>query len=342
MRFICFGLGAVGTYIGGSLMEAGYKGVFIERPVVAEKVLQRGLRLQLSDGLHLIPQVEVVSSVDEALQRGDFDVAILAVKSYDTEPVAQAIYPYRQEFPPVFCLQNGVENEGVLKKVLGEEKVIPGTLTSAVGRGAEGEIFLERLRGVGLISAHPLAPALYKALWASGLKPCYCHSADGMKWTKMMTNLTANASSAILNMTPAEIFDHPGLYWLEMEQLRECLRVMRRLKIPVVNLPGVPSVLLGIVVRYFPIGLSRLFLRKAVERGRGAKMPSFHIDLYSGRAKSEVDYLNGAVVRFGKQCGVETPVNAILTHVLLAMTTGEISSSAYAGKPEKLLALLNQ
>ena len=70
-------------------------------------------------------------------------------------------------------------------------------------------------------------------------------------------------------------------------------------------------------------------------------MPSFHIDLYSGRGKSEVEYLHGEVVRAGKKCNVPTPVNKVLTETLLALTNKEIPLEEFAHKPEKLLAKLN-
>jgi 2-dehydropantoate 2-reductase len=69
-------------------------------------------------------------------------------------------------------------------------------------------------------------------------------------------------------------------------------------------------------------------------------MPSFHIDLHSGRGKSEVDYLHGAVVRAGKRTDVPTPVNELLTETLLALTNGEIPLEEFARQPKKLLSKL--
>ena len=89
-----------------------------------------------------------------------------------------------------------------------------------------------------------------------------------------------------------------------------------------------------------PSWISMLFLSRAAGSGRGAKMPSFHIDLYSGRGKSEVEYLHGAVVREGKKYNVPTPVNELLTNVLLALTNKEIPLEEYANQPEKLLSAL--
>ena len=124
-------------------------------------------------------------------------------------------------------------------------------------------------------------------------------------------------------MPPGEIFAHPGLYRLEIAQLRETLRVMAAMGIRAVDLPGTPVRLLAFAVKALPLSVSRPLLGKAVGGGRGGKMPSFHIDLHAGRGKSEVEYLNGAVAREGRRAGVSTPVNRLLTETLMALTGGE-------------------
>jgi 2-dehydropantoate 2-reductase len=162
-----------------------------------------------------------------------------------------------------------------------------------------------------------------------------------MKWSKMLTNLPANATAAILNMTAGEVFSHPGLFRLEMQMLREALAVMKALGIHVVDLPGTPTRLLALGIR-LPAFISKPLLAKAVGGGRGGKMPSFHIDLHSGRGKSEVEWLNGAVVRHGKKAGVPTPVNQMLTETLMALTRGEIALAEISRQPEKLLTLVGR
>ena len=66
-------------------------------------------------------------------------------------------------------------------------------------------------------------------------------------------------------------------------------------------------------------------------------MPSFHIDLHSGRGKSEVEFLNGAVVKAGRTHNIPTPVNDLLTGKLLGLTRGEIALEHYRGQPERLI-----
>ncbi len=342
MNFLIFGAGAIGTYIGGSLALAGEQAVFLERPEVAVELRGRGLRLRIDGVEHSLPSPKLAGSLPEALALGPFEAVVFALKSNDTQAALAGLAPYAagKLLPPFVCLQNGVENEPALAAVLGSDCVIAGTVTSAVGRNGPGDIVLERKRGVGLAAGHPLSARLLEAMDHAGLNArLYPRPAD-MKWSKMLTNLLGNATSAILDMTPAEVFAHPRLYRLEVEQLREALRVMAAQGIRAVELPGTPVPLLAFTVRSLPPALSRPLVSRAVGSGRGGKMPSFHIDLHSGRGSSEVDYLNGAVVRFGERLGIPTPVNRFLNDTLLALVAGKIPLKTYARHPEKLIARL--
>lgn len=338
MRFLCFGTGAIGTYIGGSLALAGHHLVFIERPEVAEILRKNGLTLDLKDGQRTLPNPVVAERLSDALEHGPFDAAILAVKSFDTESVLESLFSEIEAVPPILSFQNGVENEPLLASALGNERVIPGTVTTAIGRRGPGSIVVERLRGIGIAATHPLSPALVAAANQAGLRASAYANPAAMKWSKLLTNLLTNASSAILDMTPAQIFANQSLYCIEARQLREALRVMAVQNIPVVDLPSTPVRMLAWIISNLPYTISRPLLARAVGAGRGAKMPSFHIDLYAGRPKSEVDYLNGAVTRYGTKFHIATPVNRVLTEVLLGLTSGEIPKEEYAHKPEKLLA----
>jgi 2-dehydropantoate 2-reductase len=345
LSVLCFGAGAIGTYIGGSLTLDGHNVVFVERPSVAEELRARGLRLDLTldrrrqtrDANVLDPRLFVMAdSLEDAFQFGPFDVAIFALKSFDTASALEGIRHFTDKMPPILCLQNGVDNEPAIAEVLGPDKVIYGTVTSAIGRRAAGDIVLEKLRGIGVAAGHPLSERLVAALKAAKLKAQLFPEAADMKWSKMLTNLIANATSAILDMTAVEVLSHAGLYKLEMGQLRETLAVMEAQGIQVVDLPGTPVRMLAEIPDW------PTFLRPLVARilggGRGGKMPSFHIDLHSGRGKSEVDWLNGAVVRAGQKNGVPTPVNKLLNDTLQALTLGEIPLDEFARQPEKLLA----
>ncbi|RJP54446.1 MAG: ketopantoate reductase family protein [Anaerolineaceae bacterium] len=348
MKFLIFGAGAIGTYIGGSLVLAGHQVVFVEQPKMAGELRAKGLRLDLTiderretkDAFLIAPRSFVIEpSLESALKFGPFDAAVFALKSFDTEPAMEGLKPFAEKLPPILCLSNGVDNEPAIAKTLGADKVIYGTVTTAIGRRGAGDIVLEKLRGVGIAAGHPLSEKLVTALDRAHLKCRLYPDALSMKWSKMLTNLIANPTSAILNMTAAQIFADKKLYKLEIDMLKECLAVMTAMGLEVVDLPGTPVGALAFATK-LPLWLSKPFLSKAAGSGRGGKMPSFHIDLYSGRGKSEVKYLHGAVVREGKARNIPTPVNQALTETLLALTNKEIALEEFAGKTEKLLSKL--
>lgn len=348
LKFLVFGAGAIGTYIGGSLALAGQQVVFVEKQKMVDELRERGLRLDLTiderrktkDVFVVDPRSFVISpSIEEALNYGPFDVALFALKSFDTAPAIEALKPLADKLPPILCLSNGVENEQVIARVMGPDKVIYGTVTTAVGRNGSGNVVLEKLRGVGVAAGHTLSEKLVEIFNKAYLNCRLYPDAHSMKWSKMLTNLVANPTSAILNMTAAEVFADKTLYKLEIEMLKECLAVMKAQNLEVVDLPGTPVRALALATK-LPLWLSKPFLSRAAGSGRGGKMPSFHIDLYSGRPRSEVEYLHGAVVREGRARGVPTPVNELLTRTLVSLTNKEIPLEEFAKQPEKLLQQL--
>ncbi len=318
-------------------MQAGQRVVFLVRPATAESLRARGLRLVIEGTTYTLPEPLLATSLDEALRLGPYDMGLVTVKAYDIEDLVKTLFPYRAALPPLVCLQNGVESETYLAQVVGEANVVPATLTSAVSRPEVGVAVLERLRGMGVARGHKLLPPLLAILNAAGLRAREYPDAAAMKWSKLLTNLLGNASAAILDMTPGEIFSHPELYALEVGQIREALAVMRRLGLAVVNLPGAPLRLLATFMSALPPSISRPVLSPFLSRGRGQKMPSLHIDLHGGRGKTEVDYLNGAVVRFGQRLGVPTPINRVLNETLLALSRGDLPKTRFQRRPEVLL-----
>ncbi len=354
LRVLVVGAGAIGTYIGGSLaLYRQAQVTFLVRRATAQALRQRGdLRLTLPDGTHRLPLAlpsptpvasghpPTVGLLEDPQQSTSaaFDLVVLAVKTYHLPAFLKSIAPVRHAFPPVLCLLNGVEAEQTLAEFLGPERVLAGTVTSAVSRSEPGNARLEKPRGLGIALGHPLSATLLRACAQAHLNPRGYSNPAAMKWSKLLTNLTANATSAILDLPPAEIYAHPGLVRLEVAMLREALAVMAAQHLPVVDLPGAPVRRLAWALRHLPLAWLGPLLRRVVGGGRGEKMPSFHIDLYSGRGQTEVEALNGAVARYGARLGVPTPVNRWLTETLQALTTGQLPLGAYRHRPEALLA----
>lgn len=334
MRHLVYGAGAVGSFVGAQLALGGYPVTFLVRADTADRLRSRGLTLIEGEHQTVLPSPSLLTDLGRTDPEDRPDVIWLAVKAYDCASAAESLRRAFSDPPPVICLLNGIGNEAVLSTHLGQGRVIAASLTTAVQRLEPGVIRIERRRGLALDSTHPLTRRVSEEAAPAGLAPRLYSDGQSMKWSKLLTNLVANATSAILGWTPRQIFEHPGLYRLEIEALRETVRVMYALGLRVVDLPAVPTTLLSRAV-FWPARLTAPLLRRAVVSGRGDKLPSFNYDV--GRGRSEVGWLNGAVAMISPQHGIRAPANSVLTEALTSLVNGTTDPSEYRGRPDVLL-----
>lgn len=342
---VIYGAGAIGGLVGARLALAGHAVRLVARPAVIDAVAAGGLRLQSPDGTVSVVRdgVRAYARLDDALSAGRADLLVLAVKCYDT---AQALADFRAArcpLPPVLTLQNGVGNEEALAVAMGPARILSGAITFPVSLGpAPGTVVMERLRGgIGLAPVEAVAgePRDWAEIFSAARLPARGYANyRALKWSKLIMNLLANASAAILDRTSVDVMADPGLFAIEAAALRETLDVMRALHVPVVSLPGYPVPLLAFAVRLAPRWLLQHVLGPMVGGSRGRKPPSLRLDL--GRGRSEVTWLNGAVVHYGAHAGVATPVNRALTESLGRILAGEAPPGE--GWRETLLASLPQ
>ncbi|HSM57556.1 MAG TPA: 2-dehydropantoate 2-reductase [Candidatus Sulfomarinibacteraceae bacterium] len=341
MRVLVYGAGAVGSYVGGSLASAGHEVTLVVRPNAAETISKSGLRLSHPDKPDVLADVALVTSVRQAfLDDESYDLIVLGMKSYDVSEALNPLIAFcPQPFPPLLTLQNGIGIEEMIMEDL-NALLIAGSLTTPVSRQTPDHIEVER-SGRGLALA-PTRERQDIRRWVqtfaeAGIPTQRIKNYRAMKWSKALLNMMGNASSAIINRHPKAIYSHDPTYDLEMEMLSEALKVMRRLKLKVVDLPGTPTTRLSLAVRRLPDFIVKPVLTRMVAGGRGNKLPSFHLDLSAGRKDNEVRFHNGAVAEAGRELGVATPVNEALATILLGMVRGEIDWHVYDGNPGRLI-----
>ena len=334
MRYLVFGTGAVGGLIGARLALAGQPVTFLVRPRLAGTLLHQGLKVTGDGPLGWLKKPNIITTLEQAFIHQPPDVILLTVKAYDCKQAAESIGNQTTASPTVVCLLNGIGNEDTLASVLGPDRVLAATMTTAVQMIEPGILRVERQRGYGLAAGHPLTSQLQAEMTQSGLRTRIYQDPDQMKWSKVLTNIVTNATSAITGWSPRRILEHPGLYRLEIEALRETVRIMSHIGLSPQNLPKAPAGLFGRVI-FLPPQLIQPILCRIVSSGRGDKLPSFHYDI--GRGRSEVQWLNDAVGREGKHLDVPTPANAVLTEIMLALVDGSVDPSQFRNQPERLL-----
>jgi 2-dehydropantoate 2-reductase len=177
---------------------------------------------------------------------------------------------------------------------------------------------------------------LLRAFTAAGLRNGRIDDAAAMKWSKLLANLVGNASSAIVDVSPAELYADPAVFAMERRQLLEAIAVMRRLGLSHVALPGADARLLVLGFR-LPAVLARPILQRVVSGARGGKDPSLRVHARSGVGPSEVDWLNGAVASAAEGLGGVAPINTALTKVLHEVLADPARREWFRARPDRLV-----
>jgi 2-dehydropantoate 2-reductase len=310
MNVYIVGAGAVGTFLGDVLQSINVQVTYAPR------------------------DLEQVVPVDA-------DVAIVAVKAYDTDSAIETLrkairYPEKCVF---VSPQNGVGNEEKLAEAFGQNNVVAGALTIPVDRPRGGDHGIPTKDG-GLAFA-PMGTNAYNWLTATfasaGIKVQVVNDWRALKWSKLALNVVANASCAILNVLPNRLVHFEDVFTLEIRAIREVRAVMQALNVTPIDLPRYPvRALQGIAT--LPSPIARRLLAGRVAGARGTKPPSLLLDLRAGKAQTEVDFLNGAVACAGRDRGVPTPVNAVYARVLDDIAHMPQLWAKYRERPDTLAA----
>jgi 2-dehydropantoate 2-reductase len=250
--------------------------------------------------------------------------------------------------PAILSLQNGVGNEERIAARFGPQRVLAGTITAPVEVIDPGAVQVTKpafaigladFRGDGEgAGSGSILSSLASSFSSAGL-PARVHSdARSMKWSKLLMNMIGNAASAILAEPPGVTFADARIADLEIDALREALRVMAAAGIRPLNVEKYPLGTLAPLLRFGPRPLLRTALHRIVGGARGGKMPSLFLDLELGKRGSEVAWYNGAVVRKGVEFGVETPVNRLLTETVQQLAADPQLRAGWRGNFERLAA----
>lgn len=330
VKVLVYGAGAVGCLIGGYLALSGNSVVLLGRDSLAKAVSASGLTLRLKSGIRVVRDVAVASTLAEALRIDErFDWIAFTMKAYDTVPAILELQEHLAQVPPVVSFQNGVGNEESLRDALGPDKVVGGTLTTAVSMAEPGTVIEERRRGIALAADSPAYPIVAAGLAATELKLSIVRTCDSLKWSKLLLNILGNATSAILDLVPGIAFQDWRVFDIEMRALREALSIMKLKDIPVVNLPGVPAGWLARLVSWLPPVIVWPILLRQVGAGRGDKLPSLMAAIRAGSKRTEAAWLNGAVAHAAKGLERLAPVNHTLALLLSDICTGRIPADMY-------------
>jgi 2-dehydropantoate 2-reductase len=307
-RIAVIGAGAVGSLIGGLLARAGEDVTLIARPAHAEAIRARGLRIDGILGELTVP-VEAAKSLDFRP-----DVALLAVKTQDAESACRPVTAYLRD-AVVVTLQNGVRSDEIVASLLPRENIVSGVMLLNVQYLKPGEITYAR--GGRLIIGEAFGPngprtSQIQALLGLAIRTETSDDIRGAHWTKLLMNNIANGLEAMTGLSVRECLRVPGLRRIAVLTLKEGYRAVRKSGIRLAPLPGIPVPALTLIVRS-PLPVAAWVLGRSV--GSLKTLGSTLQSLRRGRP-TEIDYLNGEIVRLGRAAGTATPYNSKVVDIV--------------------------
>jgi 2-dehydropantoate 2-reductase len=294
MRIGVIGAGGVGGNFGGRLAHAGEDVVFVARGPHLEAIQQRGLRLSGDLECTVQPQ-----ATDDPHKAGIVDVLLVAVKAWQVTGAARALRPMVGATTMVVPLQNGLEAPGELAAILGKSPVVGGLCATVSQIVEPGHVHLtgglltfgeldnrrsERVERLLALLEHAAVPAHVPA------------DIHGAMWGKFAL-ITAWSGIAALTRSPAGV-------WGTLPQTRELFEAAVRETLAVAAARDVTIDAEGIDQ-----------MLSLPDRLAPEATASMQRDIIDGRP-SELEYQNGAVVRYGREAGVATPVHDFIYRCL--------------------------
>ena len=329
-RIAVLGAGSVGCFIGGAWAAAGLRVSFIGRPRIAHDIRQHGLTLTDSSGWEAKSDEVEYACVPAAL--GDAEIILVTVKSEATADAARDVADHAQDGAIVISFQNGVSNHDILERELGGRfRIVRGMIPFNVAYLGNGH-FHKGVAGELWTEDRPETRELAKRV---GRGPAALRLSDdmlGLAWGKLLINLN-NAVSALSGQSLVEELEQRDYRRVVAASQREGLALLRRARIRPGKVGPVPPRLLPYVLGAPDWLFHKLFMRgwKIDARARS----SMADDLATGR-KTEVDYINGELVRLAEQVGRTAPVNSAIVRLIRLAEAGADPWPAQALRREVL------
>jgi 2-dehydropantoate 2-reductase len=293
---ICFiGAGALGSTIGGTLAAGGSEVTLIDTyGAHVEAINQNGLVLR-REGKNRAVKVAAATS---CIGLRPVDLVIVLVKSYHTRQAIEAALPIIGPDTLIMSLQNGLGHEDILSEVVGRDRLLAGKTyvggvfvsPGHVIAGVDGKLtVIGELDGRDSERAHRIADEFGHA----GLLTQVSTNIMGTIWDKLLINVATGAISGITRLVYGELYRISAIEATALAAVDEAIAVAKALGITL-SIPDARDAWLKASAG-LPFEFKTSILQ-SLEKG----LPT------------EIDFINGAVVRQGKKCGIATPVNETL------------------------------
>lgn len=307
MKIAIVGPGAMGCLFGGFLAKSGQELWLLDkRPGRVEAVQKEGIKIEGISGNHKVK----VKATTKAKEIGPCELIIICVKSYDTEAAVKGLGPLISGETLVLTLQNGLGNVESIAEAVGEERVVGGVTShgaTLLGEGhvrhaGKGDTVIGRWQATGRrqvkgwkISRRTLED-IASAFKAAGFPTKISEKVRDLVWSKLIINVGINALTAVTRLNNGRLVEFEGTRQILKMAVLEAAKVARRKRITLAYSDSIKKV-------------------EGVCRATAGNISSMLQDVLKKR-RTEIDYINGAIVREGEALEISTPANKVLTELV--------------------------
>lgn len=311
MRVAILGAGAVGSVLGSLLWRAGEDVVLVGRAAHVAAIHEAGLDVKgVLGGFKATPRAE------ERLSSRP-DLALVTVKTQDVAAVLRENVAFLGGVP-IVVLQNGLAGEELAASVVPRSLLVSGVVSLHAQYLIPGHVVLMQSEGLTIGRADGPNDATVETIRRvldKAVPTTVTDNVRGARWTKLVVNLN-NVLPALTNASFREVYASPFLRRLAVGLMREGVAVAERAGVRFEPLPGTPVPLVRLV-RYLPAALAgAVAARKAARLETHWPLKGSTWQSVARMRPTEIDYLNGEIVRAGRSAGVPTPLNAAVVALM--------------------------
>lgn len=310
MDILVMGGGAIGSVFGGFLAKAGHRVMLIGRDWHMDAVRNAGLTITGIWGNHRITTLCPMTCLPS---RDGVELIILTVKSYQTEHAVREVHRHIPGEVPILSLQNGLGNLECIAGIVGRSRTLGGRVIFGAEIPEPGRVKVTVSADavaigpmIGSDFPYERAEAIAAIIDEAGIPCLATKDIEGVIWEKVIYNLALNAPAALLEVNYGRLPETPDAIELMGAIVEEAFSVAASQGLSL-NWPSPQSYLKALLTKLIP--------------ATAAHFPSMLQDIRKGK-RTEVEALNGAIVRLGRARGLRTPVNETLTRLIKAKEAG--------------------
>jgi 2-dehydropantoate 2-reductase len=318
MRIAILGAGSVGCFIGGAWQAAGLDVTFIGRESIAADVAAHGLTLTDNEGWRVGFAPDKVDYTTKPAALAKADVIALCVKSIATAEAAKQIARHAKKGALVISFQNGVSNVETLRDLLkGRFEAVHGMVPFNIAYLGKGR-WHKGVAGNLVVQDIAVTRDLAERIGDRPGRVRLAADMVGIAWGKLLINLN-NAVNALSGRTLLEQLKERDYRRVVAASMIETLEILEAAGIEPAKIGPVPPKLLPHAIAAPDVIFNNVFLK--VQRIDSKARSSMYDDL-AARRPTEIDYLNGEVVKLAHSLGREAPVNSTIVAMIKAAEAG--------------------